>query len=216
MNRKERLAELHELRTRVAELEEKIYADDAPLLRGDAAHSRPELWKPEGFYLDYHLIAGFVLGSLGALASLVFNVVGAALVGMFPLELIRVYLTFPLGERALQLDSGMALGVGVCLYLATGAIYGMMMHYVLVRHYAQATLQRRFVVASVMALILWIANFYLILSWLQPHLFGGNWIVSMVPPYVAAATHLVFGWAVVLLGSLGQFENQWDKNRTHA
>ena len=38
------------------------------------------------------------------MVSLLFNVIGAPLAGKSPLELIRVYLTFPLGEKALELD----------------------------------------------------------------------------------------------------------------
>ena len=46
---------------------------------------------------------GFLLGLLGAMASLLFNVIGSLVAGKNPLELIRIYLTFPLGEKALRL-----------------------------------------------------------------------------------------------------------------
>jgi hypothetical protein len=43
--------------------------------------------------------------------------------------------------------------------------------------------------------------FYGILSWLQPMLFDGRWIVdnTRLPWWVAAATHVVFGWTIALL-----------------
>ena len=34
---------------------------------------------------------------------------------------------------------------------------------------------------------------------LQPLLFGRHWIVDGVPWWVAAATHLVYGWTILLL-----------------
>ena len=42
---------------------------------------------------------------------------------------------------------------------------------------------------------------YAILAWLQPLLFGGRWIVdpARLPWWVAAATHLVFGWTIAIL-----------------
>ena len=51
------------------------------------------------YYSAYYATAGFMLGSIGAIASLLFNLVGAPIAGKSPLELIRVYLTFPLGEQ---------------------------------------------------------------------------------------------------------------------
>ena len=60
------------------------------------------------------IFAGLWAATLSsALASLLFNVVGASLFDKHPLRLIQVYLTFPLGEKALGDDfSGFALGGG--------------------------------------------------------------------------------------------------------
>ena len=57
-------------------------------------------WRLTGFYTMYYATNGFLLGLIAAAVSLVFNVIGAPLAGKAPLELIRVYLTFPFGERA--------------------------------------------------------------------------------------------------------------------
>ena len=52
---------------------------------------------------------------------------------------------------------------------------------------------------------MWFVHFYLILAWLQPLLFGGNWIVEQIPWWVGAGTHLVYGWTLVLLYPLGRY-----------
>ena len=64
----------------------------------------------------------------------------------------------------------------------------------------------RFLLVSVLSIVVWLVNFYGILSWLQPLLFGGNWIVELIPPWVAALTHLVFGWTMVIVYPLGVYD----------
>lgn len=162
-------------------------------------------WPPPGYYTTFHVLVGMLLGFIGALSSLVFNIVGSLLVGQHPLQLIRVYLTFPLGEAALKLDSGIVLGVGTCLYLLTGTFYGVAFHVVMSRWFERAAPGRRLAVATAIGLGLWLINFYGILIWLQPLLFGGRWIVSLVPFWVAAATHLVFAWTMLVLEQWGVF-----------
>ena len=147
-----------------------------------------------------------MLGGAGALTSLMLNVIGAPLFGKYPLELIRVYLTFPLGEQALELEGGIALAVGCCLYLATGMLFGIPFHMLLVRYTSPMPYRHRLVVGTVMGIVLWLVNFYGILSWLQPLLFGGNWIVTEVPWYVAAATHVTFGVTMALVYPLGLYK----------
>ena len=184
---------------------EQIYEEARRLeseIEGEAGASP---WPPRGYYLAFHLMAGALLGFVGAASSLLFNVVGSLLIEQFPLQIIRVYLTFPLGEPALSLDSGAALGIGTCLYLATGSLYGILFHIVMSRGFETAPAARRFAVATALGLAVWVVNFYFVLSWLQPALFGGNWIVRLVPFWVAAATHLVFAWTMLLLEGLGKF-----------
>jgi len=185
--------ELAELRARVAELEAQVAAQEA----------RP--WQATGYYAAYYATTGFMLGALGALASLFFNVVGSLVVGQHPLRLIQVYLTFPLGEQALHLEGGLALAVGCCLYIGTGMVYGIVFQLVLARWAPRARLRERLVWASALALLIWVVNFYGILSWLQPLLFGGRWILTEIPFWVAAATHLVFGWSMALAYPLGTY-----------
>jgi hypothetical protein len=192
--------ELAHLRQRVDQLEQAA-VEAQPLSRE---------WTRR-YYLSYYATTGFFLGMIGAVTSLLFNIVGAALMGLHPLQLIRVYLTFGMGERALRLqlkggDEGLALIVGINLYIATGMLLGVLFQVVLSRLAERASLGKRLLIASILALAVWIVNFYLLLSWLQPWLFGGNWIVSEIPWWVGALTHLVFGWTMAVVYPLGAYE----------
>jgi hypothetical protein len=193
--------ELEALRTRVKELETEIAAEEL-------AQSR----EVSRDYPAYHATAGLLVGIIGSMASLLFNVIGSLIVGKNPLELIRVYLTFPLGERALQLSSqgaggahavgdGMIIALGCCLYLGTGMLLGAPIALALSRLDPKASVFARLLVGTIAALVIWGVNFYAVLAWLQPALCGGRWIVDnhLLPWWVAAATHIVFGWTVALL-----------------
>jgi hypothetical protein len=201
--------ELERLRAEVQELEDDINREEAQ-----------QGWRPSGYYTAYYATAGFMLGIFGAMASLLFNVIGAPIAGKSPLELIRIYLTFPLGGQAIRLTEagqntyalgdGLILAIGCCLYLGTGMLLGIPVYLALTRFAARGGLFLRLIVASVVSLAIWGINFYGILSWLQPMLIGGdpgNWITnpSYLPWWVAAATHLVFGWTIALLYPLGEY-----------
>jgi hypothetical protein len=197
-------AEFEQLKARVERLEQELAEVETPR------------WQPGGYYPAYRATAGFVLGIAGAATALLVNVIGAPIAGKHPLELIRVYLTFPLGEKALALSDpalgsqtvsdGMVLAFGCCLYLATGMLLGIPFNLVLSRLGDDASLPKRLIVASAFAIAVWLINFYLILSWLQPLLFGGNWIVDShyLPWWVAAVTHLIFGWTMALVQPWGR------------
>lgn len=192
--------ELAELKRRVAHLESQI-----------AAETEYKPFRPTGYYTAYYATTGFLLGIFGAMASLLFNVVGSALTGKHPLELIRTYLTFPLGDRAFELppeQNGLMLAIGCCLYLGTGMLLGIPVYLALTRWGADKTFFGRLVIATIVSLLIWVINFYGILSWLQPAVIDmspENLIVNRVPWWVAAATHLVFGWTMVVVYPLGAF-----------
>lgn len=187
-----RLQELAELRDRVARLEREL---EPP----------PEDWQANRYYAAYYATTGFMLGIFGALTSLMFNVVGALLVQKHPFHLIQVYLTFPLRERALELDDGLSLAIGCCLYLGTGMLLGVPCQLVLGWLTPRSGLPARLAVATVLGLLIWVINFYGILAWLQPALFGGSWIVDEIPAWVAALTHLVFAWTMAIVYPLGAY-----------
>ncbi len=190
--REDKQNELDELRQRVAELERE--------LAGGPAH-----WEATEFYTGYYATAGFVLGMFGAVTSLLFNVVGSALVTQHPLRLIQIYLTFPLGERALELDGGLALTIGCCLYVATGMLLGAPFYVLLIWATDKSTVGFRYLVATILAAGMWFVHFYLVLSWLQPMLFNGNWIVEMIPWWIGLVTHLIYGWTMALIFPMGQY-----------
>lgn len=206
--------ELADLREKVQKLEHELAASET---QGE--------WPPKGFYLEYYATSGFLLGMFGAMVSLLVNVIGAPIAGRGPLELIRVYLTFPLGEKALALASqqkdvyaigdGVILAIGCCLYLATGMLLGVPFFIALVRLTERSSLGVRLGIATLLALALWAILFYGVLSWLQPALFGGNWILdpAILPPWVAACTHVIFGWTLALMYPLGRFQPYQQPNR---
>lgn len=193
-------SELIELKRRVNELESQI-----------AAESDIAPFRPSGYYTAYYATTGFMLGIFGAMASLLFNVVGSVLTGRHPLEIIRSYLTFPLGDQAFNLppdQNGLMLAIGCCLYLATGMFLGIPVYLALTRWGAGKSIGVKFMIATIVSLMIWVINFYGILSWLQPEVIDmspENLIVNRVPWWVAAATHLVFGWTMVLVYPLGDF-----------
>ena len=182
-------------------LEEIRRLEETPTAEGDESS-----WPPSGFYLVWHIMVGMALGTLAAAVSLVANVVGGPLFGHKPLDLIRVYLTFPMGERALAVEEGVVLTIGCGLYLVTGALFGVLLHLVFTTYFRNASPVRRFMISTAMGLGLWVTSFYLVLNWLQPLLLGGDWIVAMIPWWVGALTHLTFTWTLGVGEMWGRFE----------
>jgi len=214
--------ELARLRTRVRQLEAELNAlegVEAPreLDEGSAAASNSHADWSSGYYAVYQATAGFLLGMFAAALSLLVNVIGAPLAGRHPLELIRVYLTFPLGEQALRLTNAAqnvyalpdaaVVAIGCCLYLGTGMLLGIPFQLVLGRLGPRSWLIVRLAVASVVSIVIWAILFYGVLSWLQPLLCGGNWITdpAYLPEWVAVGTHLVFGWSMAVLAPWGAY-----------
>lgn len=198
-NRQHKQQRLETLRQQVRELEDELDRESA---------DDPQQWEATGYYAAYHATAGFMLGGVAAMASLLVNVVGALLFGKEPLELIRVYLTFPMGAQALDynaVDNGLILAIGCCLYIATGMLYGILFQLVLTRFATESSWFVRLLLVSGLAIAVWLVNFYGVLSWLQPLVFGGRWIVEQIPIWVAVLTHLVFGWTMLLVYPLGRY-----------
>ena len=162
-------------------------------------------WPEEGFRVVPCLKSGVLLGGIAGCVSLLMNVIGSVMwpAGsgevQNPLHLIQVFLTFPLGASALSLNSGTLLGLGCLLYLATGAIYGVILECAVAYFFPHAGVRGRLALFSVLAIVIWAINFYGVLIWLQPLLFGGRWIVELIPWWVGAATHLAFGWTMALI-----------------
>lgn len=157
------------------------------------------------YRLRHFAAVGLGQGALAGCVSLVLNVIGSMLwpaisgTAQHPLRLIQVYLTFPLGARALEFEAGSLLALGCLMYLATGMLYGMVFVLVLSYLLPNAGLGGRLVACSVLAIAVWAVNFYGILWWLQPWLLNGRWITELIPWWVAALTHLAFGWTIALV-----------------
>lgn len=198
---------LDSLKAQVKSLEAELAASDIP-----------RDWKPQSFYSMYYVTVGFVLGGFAAMVSLLFNVIGSTVAGKYPLEIIRVYLTFPLGEKALPLgsqtgaspfviDDGLILALGCCLYIGTGMVLGSLFHAVIARFAEDKSMAVKLIWGTALGIVVWFVNYYLILSWLQPSMFGGNWITDgkYLPWWVALATHIVFGWSMALMEPFGAY-----------
>lgn len=166
-------------------------------------------WPEAGFRPLRRPQVGAILGGLAGCVSLLLNVIGSvawpAIGGEVhhPLRLIQVFLTFPLGESALDLNSGALLALGCILYLATEMLYGMLLEFTISYLLPHAGAFARLLFFTVSALALWAVIFYGLISWLQPLLFHGRWILEWIPWWVAALTHLAFGVMMALIYPLG-------------
>ena len=54
-------------------------------------------------------------------------------------------------------------------------------------------------------LSMWVVNFYGILIWLQPRLVGQAYVLELMPAWVAALTHVIYGVTLGVLQPLGRF-----------
>lgn len=162
-------------------------------------------WAESGFTPWRHILRGAILGGIAGCTSLMMNIIGSISwttgsgANQHPLHIVQVYLTFPLGEPALRLDGGLTLALGCVLYMVTGMLYGVLFEFLVSFFLPRAGWTARLVAFSLLGLALWAFNFYVLLSWLQPALFGGQWILELIPWWVAAATHLVFGLTMALI-----------------
>jgi hypothetical protein len=158
----------------------------------------------QNYRLSHFALLGIWQGALAGCVSLLLNVIGSVLwpaishTAQHPLRLIQVFLTFPLGGSALQLESGALLALGCLLYVFTGMVYGLLIVVLLSYFFPNAHLPGRLILCSLLAIAIWAANIYGLLYWLQPWLFGGRWIAELLPWWVGALTHLAFGWTIAL------------------
>src|SRR3990172_5722090 len=149
MNRDTKSEETQSLHDRARQWDEELTSILPPL------PLRP--WTDPGYSPARFVWAGLLLGSLAGCTSLIVNVIGSvlwpALSGevQHPLRLIQVYLTFPLGESALTLDSGALLALGCLLYFGTGMLYGMLFELAISYIIPNAGVWARLVACSILA-----------------------------------------------------------------
>jgi hypothetical protein len=187
--------EIEEHRLAIARLEEELVQLPAP--------AAP--WPPSGFYVTFYLVAGLMLGTMGALNSFLFNVVGSFVVNQDPMQILRVLGTFFIGKEALTTDDMTFLMLVMLTHLSVGAVAGALFHLVLNLFWPDLPVFRLLLVSAGFGVALWLVSFYGVISWLQPLLVGEAYILHMLPVWVALLTHIVYGLTLGLLQPTGKF-----------
>jgi hypothetical protein len=140
---------------------------------------------------------GSIAGFLGASACLLCNLVGALMLGVEPVRLLRVYATILEGSRALEPSSGNFFIAAFVVHIATGILFGTI--FALGARKCRAQRQRYILAGAGYGISIWLVNFYGILSWLQPLLHGSAFILTEIPIAVAVLTHVSYGLTVALV-----------------
>lgn len=161
-------------------------------------------WPPKGFYLTYYVVAGMLIGILGSVTSFLCNVLGSLLLKQDPLLFLRVYGTVFLGERALVTDDLNFFMLVAVVHFSVGAAAGAVFH-VLVNFYVPDRAGLQIALGLLYGLLMWIVNFYVVIAWLQSDVFGKAYVLHLMPAWVAAVTHMVYGLTLGVLQPLGRF-----------
>lgn len=191
------------------EIEEEIEQHRLAIsrLQEELAVRRPgaRSWPPPGFYATFYIVAGLMLGTLGAINSFLFNLIGSFAVNQDPMLILRVLGTFFIGARALVTDDMTFLMLVMLTHLAVGAVAGAIFHLGLNLFRPGLAAFKLLLVSAAFGLLLWIMSFYGVISWLQPILVGQAYILEMMPIWVAASTHVIYGLTLGLLQPMGRF-----------
>jgi hypothetical protein len=173
-------------------------------LEGQLGGPLPAAWPPAGFYLTFYVVSGMMIGTLGSLTSFLFHIVGSLIVGQDPLFFLRVYGTVFLGAEALTTDDLNFFMLVAIVHFSVGAVAGAVYH-VLINMFVPDRPLTQIGLGALYGLLMWIVNFYFVLTWLQPRLVGQPYVLELMPAWVAAATHLVYGLTLGVLQPLGRF-----------
>jgi len=194
-SQQELIRQIEAHRARIVELEAEMAAAGAVPL---------STWPPQGFYLTYYIVAGAILGILGSLTSFLFNVFGSLLVDQDPYYFLRVYGTVFLGEAALKTTDLNFFMLVAVVHFSVGAMAGAVFH-VWINRFGPQLPRQQIAAGAVYGLLMWVVNFYLVLLWLEPALVGQAYVLKLMPAWVAALTHVVFGLTLGVLQPLGRF-----------
>ena len=186
------LSEIERHRAAILALESRL--GDAP--------SAP--WPPAGFYLTFYVVAGTMIGILGSLVSFAFHVVGSVLISQDPLRLLRVYGTVFLGARALTTDDLNFFMLVAVVHFSVGALAGAVFH-VLVNYLVPGRTGAQIALGALYGVAMWLVNFYVVIAWLQPRLVGEAYVLELMPAWIAALTHVIYGVTLGVLQPLGRF-----------
>lgn len=200
--REQILRQIDEQRSLLQELETRLIEVTASGALADETATAP--WPPRGFYLTFYVVAGLLLGVLGSLVSFLCNVAGSLLLRQDPLLFLRVYGTVFLGPAALTTDDLNFFMLVAVVHFSVGAVAGAVFH-VLVNYFAPERALFQVSLGALYGLLLWVVNFYVVIAWLQPRLFGQAYVLELMPAWVAALTHVVYGVTLGALQPLGRF-----------
>jgi hypothetical protein len=184
-------------RRSIAELERQLQ------VAGVARASHP--WPPPGFYFTFYVVVGAILGILGSLASFLFNVFGSLVVNQDPYRILRVYGTVFLGQEALTTANLNFFMLVAVVHFSVGALAGSVFHVLVNRFVPTTSALQQIGLGAVYGLLMWIVNFYMVLRWLEPALVGQAYVLELMPFWVAALTHIVYGVTLGFLQPLGRF-----------
>jgi len=188
------------------EIVDEIEQHRAAILRLESGLGEPVIagWPPVGFYLTFYVVSGLMIGILGSLTSFLFHIVGSLIMKQDPLLFLRVYGTVFLGAKALTTSDLTFFMLVAIVHFSVGACAGAVFH-VFVNRFFPDRAGLQIGLGAVYGLFMWVVNFYFILSWLQPALVGGNYILENMPAWVAALTHVIYGLTLGVLQPLGRF-----------
>jgi len=161
-------------------------------------------WIPERFYTAYHALAGIVIGALAAWISLALNALGSLILLGDPFRLMKYYATIFTGDLT-EANRAAELMVAIGIHTITGSLCGAPIHVVASRYFPGRGLITRVAWGVLLGLVMWVVNFYAVLSWLQP-LLVGRFYIGEIPIWVAALTHVSFAVTVLVLQPLGEFD----------
>lgn len=192
MTREEALRAIEQHRAAIARLEADLGQPVSPS------------WPPAGFYFTFYIVAGLILGILGSTTSFLFHVVGSLLVNQNPLLFLRVYGTVFLGSKALTTEDLNFFMLVAAVHFSVGASAGAVFQ-VLISRFVPDRPFVQIAWGAAYGLLMWIVNFYLVLSWLQPVLVGQPFVLQLMPAWVAALTHVIYGLTLGVLQPLARF-----------
>jgi len=203
---------VEELRAQVAEARDRLVSLEAALYRAERLQriSTDGQWFPSGYYTAYYVLGGLVLGILASWVVLALNVAGAAIVGEDPLKLLRVYSTILGGEKTMASKDAVVLIFALGVHTLTGAVCGAPIHVIYSRFFMGQKIGSRLVTGAILGVIMWVINFYGILSWLQPMILGegSSFIVENMPWWVALLSHIAFTETMLILQPAAVFSRK--------
>jgi hypothetical protein len=192
MTRDETLRAIEQHRTAITELE-------AQLIQPVSTN-----WPPVGFYFTFYIVAGITIGIIGSTISFLFHVIGSLIVNQDPLLFLRVYGTVFLGAKALTTEDLNFFMLVAVVHFSVGAGAGAVFQ-VFVSRFVPDRPLLHIACGAAYGLLMWVVNFYLVFSWLEPRLVGQPFVLELMPVWVAAATHLIYGLTLGLLQPLARF-----------